>query len=264
MQNYLISEAIGDIAGSAYEGKTRRIKDYNKVKMFSSRAHFTDDTVLTFACAEAFIDGLDMTMNLWKCANEHRHAGFSSKFKLWMSSHKPQPYRSLGNGSAMRCSSAGWLAKSEKDCIRMATETAAPTHNHPEGIKGAQCIALCTWYLANHRNMEEAKNMADDICKGMYGSEYARNLIKPGVRDETCQGCVPLAVHIFVKSKTFEDAIRLAVSYGGDCDTLGAIVGSLAGAFYEIPMDIRDWALSHLPHDMLRVYKDFERRFCFR
>ena len=83
MKNYLISEAIGDIAGSAYEGRTRRIKDYDKVKMFSSRAHFTDDTVLTFACAEAFIDKKDMTMNLWKCANEHRHAGFGSKFKLW-------------------------------------------------------------------------------------------------------------------------------------------------------------------------------------
>ena len=91
MKNYLISEAIGDIAGSAYEGRSHRIKDYNKVKMFSSRAHFTDDTVLTFACAEAFIDNLDMTMNLWKCANEHRHAGFGSKFKLWMASHKPQP-----------------------------------------------------------------------------------------------------------------------------------------------------------------------------
>ena len=101
MENYLISEAIGDVAGSAYEGRTHRTKDYNKVKMFSSRAHFTDDTVLTFACAEAFIDNLDMSMNLWKCANEHRHAGFSSTFKKWFASHKPLPYRSLGNGSAL-------------------------------------------------------------------------------------------------------------------------------------------------------------------
>ena len=144
MINYLISEAIGDIAGSAYEGKGKRIKDYDKVKMFSSRAHFTDDTVLTFACAEAFIDHLDMTWNLWKCANEHRHAGFSSTFKEWFGSHNPQPYRSLGNGSAMRCSSAGWLAKTEEECIRMATETASPTHNHPEGIKGAVATALYT------------------------------------------------------------------------------------------------------------------------
>ena len=149
MKNYLISEAIGDIAGSAYEGKSRRIKDYDKVKMFSSRAHFTDDTVLTFACAEAFIDKLDMTMNLWKCANEHRHAGFGSKFKLWMASHNPKPYRSLGNGSAMRCSSAGWLAQTEEECIRMAHETAAPTHNHPEGFKGAEATALAIFHLKN-------------------------------------------------------------------------------------------------------------------
>ena len=107
MKNYLMSAAVGDIAGSAYEGWAHRVKDYDKVKMFSSRAHFTDDTVLTFACAEAFLDGLDMAMNIWKCANEHRHAGFGSRFKLWMTSHDLQPYRSLGNGSAMRCSSAG-------------------------------------------------------------------------------------------------------------------------------------------------------------
>ena len=149
MKNYLISEAIGDIAGSAYEGRTHRIKDYDKVKMFSSRAHFTDDTVLTFACAEAFIDHLDMTMNLWKCANEHRHAGFGSRFKLWMQSHHPQPYRSLGNGSAMRCSSAGWLAQTEEECIRMAHETAAPTHNHTEGFKGAEATALTIFHLKN-------------------------------------------------------------------------------------------------------------------
>ena len=101
MKNLLMSTAVGDIAGSAYEGRTHRTKDYDKVKLFSSRAHFTDDTVLTFACAEAFIDNLDMTMNLWKCANEHRDAGFGSSFKKWFASHHPQPYRSLGNGSVM-------------------------------------------------------------------------------------------------------------------------------------------------------------------
>ena len=149
MKNLLMSAVIGDIAGSAYERRTHRIKDYDKVKIFSSRAHFTDDTVLTFACAEAFIEHLDMSMNLWKCANEHRHAGFGSKFKLWMANHYPRPYRSLGNGSAMRCSSAGWLAGSVEECIKMATETAAPTHNHPEGIKGAIATALAIFHLKN-------------------------------------------------------------------------------------------------------------------
>ena len=154
MKNLLMSTAVGDIAGSAYEGRTHRTKDYDKVKLFSSRAHFTDDTVLTFACAEAFIDNLDMTMNLWKCANEHRDASFGSSFKKWLASHHPQPYRSLGNGSAMRCSSAGWLAQTEEECISMATQTAAPTHNHPEGIKGAVVTALTIFHLKNGKDKE--------------------------------------------------------------------------------------------------------------
>ena len=131
-----MSAAVGDIAGSAYEGRSHRTKDYDSVKMFSSRAHFTDDTVCTFACAEAFLDNLDMAMNLWKCSNEHRHAGFGHRYKEWMASHDPKPYGSFGNGSAMRCSPAGWLAKSEEECIRMAIKTAVPTHNHPDGING--------------------------------------------------------------------------------------------------------------------------------
>ena len=190
MNNYLISEAIGDIAGSAYEGKAHRIKDYDKVKLFSTRAHFTDDTVLTFACAEAFIDGLDMTMNLWKCANEHRHAGFSSTFKKWFASHKPQPYRSLGNGSAMRCSSAGWLATSEQECIRMATETAI-------------------------------------IC--------------------------------FLDSKDYVDCIKLAISLGGDADTLAAIAGPMAYAYYKkMPDALVCQAMKMLPDWMVDVSERFD------
>ena len=123
MENYLISEAIGDIAGSA-------------------------------------IDNLDMTMNLWKCANEHRHAGFGSKFKLWMASHYPKPYGSCGNGSAMRCSSAGWLTTSEEECIDMATKTAAPCHNHPEGIKGAVATALTIYHLMNGKDKELKAQLA--------------------------------------------------------------------------------------------------------
>lgn len=102
-----MSAAVGDIAGSAYEGRTHRTKDYAAVKLFSSRAKFTDDTVLTFACAEAFLDGKDMAWNLWKCAHEHLTAGYGHQFKAWLSSHDMEPYGSFGNGSAMRCSSAG-------------------------------------------------------------------------------------------------------------------------------------------------------------
>ena len=257
----MLGTIIGDIVGSTYEFNNTRDYDF---AFFAKGSSFTDDTVCAIAVADAVMKSITYSESILKWCQKYPDCDYGGMFSKWLSSHYHKPYNSFGNGAAMRVGPIGWAFLKSTDVLEEAQKSAEFTHNHPEGIKGAQCIALCTWYLANHRNMEEAKNMADDICKGMYGSEYARNLIKPGVRDETCQGCVPLAVHIFVKSKTFEDAIRLAVSYGGDCDTLGAIVGSLAGAFYEIPMDIRDWALSHLPHDMLRVYKDFERRFCFR
>lgn len=137
MKHLLLSAAIGDIAGSAYEGRSHRTKDYDAVKMFSTRAHFTDDTVLTFACAESFLKNIDMSHNIWMCANQHPHAGYGHRFKEWMHDHDHLPYNSFGNGSAMRCSSAGWMARTEEECIRLATETAAPTHSHEEGIEGS-------------------------------------------------------------------------------------------------------------------------------
>ena len=259
MKHYLISEAIGDIAGSAYEGKTRRIKDYNKVKMFSSRAHFTDDTVLTFACAEAFIDGLDMTMNLWKCANEHRHAGFSSKFKLWMSSHKPQPYRSLGNGSAMRCSSAGWLAKSEEECIKMATETAAPTHNHPEGIKGAVATALAIYHLKNGKDKDYIReNILNKYYPDWANQKYAE-FHDDYSFNSVCEGTVGPAIICFQESKDYVDCIILAISLGGDADTLAAIAGPLAYAYYKkMPDSLISQALKKLPDWMVDVSERFD------
>ena len=259
MINYLISEAIGDIAGSAYEGKTRRIKEYDKVKIFSSRAHFTDDTVLTFACAEAFIDNLDMSMNLWKCANEHRHAGFSSKFKLWMGSHKPMPYRSLGNGSAMRCSSAGWLAKTEDDCVFKAQKTAVPTHNHPEGIKGAVATALCIFYLKNGKD----KDFIRETILNRYYPDWA-NKSYSDIHDNytfnsTCAGTVGPAIICFLDSKDYIDCIKLAISLGGDADTLAAIASPMAYAYYKTMPDALIYqAMKKLPDWMVYVSERFD------
>ena len=259
MKNYLISEAIGDIAGSAYEGKSRRIKEYDKVKMFSSRAHFTDDTVLTFACAEAFIDKLDMTMNLWKCANEHRHAGFGSKFKLWMASHHPKPYRSLGNGAAMRCSSAGWLAKTEEECIQMAHETASPTHNHPEGFKGAEATALVIFHLKNGKDKEFIReHLLNEYYPDWANKSYA------DIHDDytfysTCAGTVGPAIICFLDSKDYVDCIKLAISLGGDADTLAAIAGPMAYAYYKkMPDALVYQALKKLPDWMVAVSERFD------
>lgn len=259
MENYLMSVAIGDIAGSAYEGRAHRTKDYNQVKMFSSRAHFTDDTVLTFACAEAFIDQLDMTMNLWKCANEHRHAGFGSRFKLWMASHKPQPYRSLGNGSAMRCSPAGWLAKSEEECIRLAHETAAPTHNHPEGFKGAEATALAIFHLKNGRDKQFIrKHILDKYYPDWSNKKYAE-IHDSFAFNSTCAGTVGPAFICFIESEDYVDCIKLAISLGGDADTLAAIAGPMAYAYYKkMPDALVFQAMKKLPVWMVEVSERFD------
>ena len=259
MKNYLISEAIGDIAGSAYEGKAHRIKDYDKVKMFSSRARFTDDTVLTFACAEAFIDHLDMTMNLWKCANEHRNAGFGSKFKFWMASHHPQPYRSLGNGSAMRCSSAGWLAKTEEECIRMAHETAAPTHNHPEGFKGAEATALTIFHLKNGKDKDFVREHLLNEYYPDWANQNYSDFHDSYAFNSTCAGTVGPAMICFLESKDYVDCIKLAVSLGGDADTLAAIAGPMAYAYYKkMPDALVYQALKKLPDWMVDVSERFD------
>ena len=261
MNNYLMSAAVGDIAGSAYEGRSHRTKDYAAVKLFSSRARFTDDTVLTFACAEAFLDGLDMASNLWKCANEHPHAGFGGQFKIWMASHEPRPYGSFGNGSAMRCSSAGWLAASEDECIRMATETALPTHNHPEGVKGAVATALTIFHLRSGADKDYVK----EALLGKYYPEWSGltyGEIQPGFAfNSTCPGTVGPAMICFLESTDYVDCIRKAIALGGDADTLAAIAGPMAYAFYrQMPDSLVYSALKKLPEWMVRVNERLDKK----
>lgn len=262
MNNLLMSEAVGDIAGSAYEGRTHRTKDYNAVKIFSSRAHFTDDTVCTFACAEAFLKKLDMGWNLWKCSNEHRNAGFGSRYKQWMECHDPKPYRSFGNGSAMRCSSAAWMAKSEEECIDLATKTAMPTHNHKEGIKGAVVAALTTFHLKQGQNK---KFIRENILAKYY--PQWKDLHYDDFHDNfrfnsTCPGTVPPAIICFLDSTDYIDCIRLAISLGGDADTLAAITGPMAYAFYkEMPDSVVYKALRMLPDWMQEVNAEFDKIF---
>ena len=259
----MIGAIIGDIVGSTYEFKNTR--DYN-FEFFPKRSSFTDDTICTIAIADAILKEIPYRDSLLKwCRKYPNPAGaYGSMFSQWLHSYNPKPYNSFGNGAAMRVSPVGWAFVKSVEVLDEAQKSAECSHNHPEGIKGAQTIAMCIWYLVNHRNSEDARKMVDDICGGMYGKDYAKHVPVPGVWDGTCQGCVPLSVHLFLKSKDFEDAIRLAVSYGGDSDTIGAIVGSLAGAYYDIPEELRFKALSNLPQDMLNVISQFEKQYCQR
>lgn len=259
MKNLLLSAAIGDIAGSAYEDKYHSTKDYNAVEMFSSRACFTDDTVCTFACAEALINNLDMSDNLWMRANQHPNAGFGYRFRLWLSSSAHKPYGSYGNGSAMRCCAAGWLANTEKECIDMATLTALPSHNHPEGIKGAVAAALSVFYLKTGKD----KDFVRSEVLGRYYPDWARknydDFHDEYVNDTTCQGTVAPAIICFLESDNYVDCIKLAIALGGDADTLAAISGPMAYAFYKcMPDDLQNKALMMLPEWMLHVNSDFD------
>lgn len=261
MKNLLMSAAVGDIAGSAYEGRAHRTKSYDDVKMFSSRAHFTDDTVLTFACAEAFLKGKNMADNLWMCANQYPHAGYGHRFKEWMRDHDHAPYDSFGNGSAMRCSSAGWLAQSEEECISLATQTAMPTHSHPEGVRGAVATALAVFYLKRGEGKEYVReHVLNKYCPFWSGKTY-NDIHDDFAFNSTSPGTVGPAIICFIDSKDYIDCLRLAISLGGDADTLAAIAGPMAYAFYrEMPDPLVYKALKTLPDWMQRVNMEFDKR----
>lgn len=259
MNNYLMAAAVGDIIGSAYEGRTRRTKDYDAVQIFSPKAHFSDDTVLTFACAEALIKGIDMSHNLWMCANQYPHAGYGRRFKEWMQDHYHLPYESFGNGSAMRASAAGWLATSEEECVELATKTAVPTHNHEEDIKGAVVTALAIYHLYHGKD----KGFVENEILGKYYPYWSGKTyddIHDGFTfNSTSPGTVGPAIICFLASRDYIDCVKLAVSLGGDADTLAAIAGPMAYAFYrEMPEPIVYQALKRLPDWMHDVNRDFD------
>lgn len=249
----MLGAIIGDIVGAPYEFANT---SNPRFPLFSKRSSFTDDTVCTVAVADALVRGTDFgeTLREWCLRYPNPMGGYGCSFNAWLHSPNPQPYNSWGNGAAMRVAAVGWAFDTEADTLRAALASAAPTHNHVEGLIGAATIAL-----AIHKLRIDRWESIAPIFESSYGVDPA--LPAPGVFDETCQGCVPLAFLICSKSNSFEDAIRKAVVYGGDSDTLAAIVGSLAEARWGIPEKIREKALSMLPADMCSVLEKFKSKF---
>ena len=255
----MIGAIIGDIAGSTYEFSNTL--DYN-FDFFPQGCSFTDDSVCTIAVADAILKGVSYRDSLvhWCRKYPNPMGAYGCSFSRWIRSENPQPYGSYGNGAAMRVSPTGWAFSSAEEVEEEAAKSAECTHSHPEGIKGAQAIALAIFNIRN----KIWKNPLEDArlhCLKIYGDDYLERIPKEGEWNETCQGCVPLALHLFSQSSDFEDAVRRAVSYGGDSDTLGAIVGSLAEACYGVPTEIAIKALSLLPTEMICVLSDFETNF---
>ena len=250
----MIGAIIGDIAGSSYEFDNDM--EHYDLDLFREGTTFTDDTVCTIAVADAILHGKSYESSLLEWCHRYPGRGYGGRFLGWLLSAAPKPYGSYGNGSAMRVSPVGWAFESIESTRAQADCSAEPTHNHPEGIKGAQVIAEAIFRL---RCGEWDK--IQELLISSYGADYESNLPAAGVFDETCQGCVPLALTILLRSTDYEDAIRSAIHYGGDSDTLAAIVGGMAEAYYGVPDDLVKKALTYLPDEMCRVYENFRSKY---
>ena len=232
---------LGDIIGSPFEfDRGDKTKEFD---LFTKGCDFTDDSVMTIAVGEALLAvGTEATVkeieeavvtNMQDWGKRYPYAGYGGRFRYWLRERNPKPYGSYGNGSAMRVSAVGWLYDSLERTREVARATANVTHNHPEGIKGAEATASTIYMARNESSKEEIKEYIEREFH--YNLDRTLDEIRPGYHmDETCQRTVPEAIIAFLESKDFEDAIRNAVSLGGDTDTLGAITGSIAEAFYGI------------------------------
>ena len=255
----LMGAICGDIVGSFYEFCSTKSQDFD---LFTDQSRFTDDTVCSIAVADALMNGNDFVGRLKYWCRKYPRAGYGGNFSWWFRQENPQPYDSWGNGSAMRVSAVGAFANNVEEVLDLAEKSAKVSHNHPEGIKGAQATALAIRLALNGHSKEELKNQIESRFGYDLNRKYAD--IQPSYRfDVSCQGSVPEAIIAFLESDDYESAIRMAVAYGGDADTQAAITGGIAAAYYgEIPDYILDECLLRLPFDIKEVIADFNQFLC--
>lgn len=258
---------LGDMIGAPYEfDRGNKSKEF---EIFNDRVRFTDDSVMTIAVAEALLDipgeadhdtiRRTVIASMQKWGNKYPHAGYGQRFYFWLGRKNPKPYGSWGNGSAMRVSSVGWLYDSLDETRRYARLTAEVTHNHPEGIKGAETTASAIFLARTGASKDEIKEYI--IREFDYDLSKSCDEIRPGYHHvESCQETVPEAITAFLEGKDFEDVIRTAVSLGGDCDTLTCIAGSIAEAFFGVPEEMKEECRKRLSPEMLEVLDRFEER----
>lgn len=254
----MIGAIAGDIIGSVYEYRQIKTKDF---PLFDPRCEFTDDTVLTVAVADAILSGRPYIDSVREIGRRYPGAGYGGAFIQWLHSDNPRPYNSWGNGSAMRVSPVGFAFSSEEDVLRHATLTAEISHNHSEGIKGAQATALAVFLARTGTGKEQIRSR---IAKD-FGYDMDRTVddIRPKYAfDVSCQGTVPEAIIAFLDSDSYEDAIRNAVSLGGDSDTLACITGGIAEAFYsDIPKHVQEKVQELLTPDLWQVTEAFCQKY---
>ncbi len=254
----MIGSIAGDVIGSIYERRPTKSKDF---PLFDPRCRFTDDTVMTVAVADAILSGRSYVETIREYGRRYPDAGYGGTFRKWLQADAAEPYGSWGNGSAMRVSPIGFAFDTEEEVLREAERSAEVTHNHLEGIKGAQAIALTVFMARSGRPKEEIR--AEIAERFQYHLDTTVDAIRPGYSfDVSCQGTVPAALVSFLDAASYEDAVRNAISLGGDADTLACIAGGIAEAFYGgVPSEIRNWALEHLPPDLRDITNAFVARY---
>lgn len=260
----MLGSIIGDIVGSRFEWHNHRNKEFD---FLNHNCFFTDDSVMSLAVAKALLeakqDHSDLEQLTIKYMQEigrnYPNCGYGGHFRQWMFDNNPQPYGSYGNGSAMRVAAAGFVATSLEEAKLLAKLVSKVTHNHPEGIKGAEATAVAIYMAKTGSNILEIR---DYINKNYYPMNFKLDDIRQTYEfNETCQGTVPQAIEAFLESNSFEDAIRNAISVGGDSDTLAAITGGIAEAYYGIPTNIRKLALTFLDERLLGLLVEFENKY---
>lgn len=255
-QNYLLGAIAGDVVGSAYEWNNVKTKDF---PLFGPKTEFTDDSVLTAATMDVLLNGLDYASAYQSYSRRYPNRGYGGRFSSWIQESDPKPYNSWGNGSAMRVSPVGWAFDTLEEVLQEAERSASVTHNHPEGIKGAQATAGAIFLARTGKTKAEIKQWVVQAFN--YPLDLTIDQIRPAFQfDESCQGTVPQAITAFLESTDFEDAIRLAISLGGDSDTIACITGAIAEAFYGVPEWLETKVLEYLPLEMKQLIALFYQR----
>lgn len=251
-----IGGIIGDIVGKPYEFTPVKEKD---VPLIMASSKFSDDSVMTVATMDWLL-GRDIVESMQFWGNKYERAGYGRSFWNWLHTDSPQPYGSFGNGSGMRVSPVGWMFDTLEETLVYASKSAEPTHNHPEGIKGAKAVAGCIWLARNGATKDDIRK----FCTEQFSYDMDRTVddIRPGYRFEvSCQKSVPEAIICFLDGTSYEDVVRNAISLGGDADTQACMAGSIAEAFgYFVPENLYKMFLNKVTPEMLDVIKRFNEK----
>jgi len=256
--NTIIGAVIGDVIGSVFEWNNIKSTDFD---LFNAKCDFTDDTVLTISIADCILNKKDFAKTIWEYGRKYRGRGYGGSFRNWLQQDNLKPYGSFGNGSAMRASAVGFAFNDIDTVMELAKQSAEVTHNHPEGIKGAQATATAIFLAKQGKSKQEIKDYITQTFD--YNLDFTLDEIRPTyIFDVTCQGSVPQAIVAFLESSDFENAIRLAISIGGDSDTIACITGGIASAYYkQISKEIMGFVVDKLPNEYIEIMNKFDEQY---